>query len=321
MGEIFSFDQFKEFFTPERLRTVFRIAVTLIGGLFSFRVLAFIIARITKRSLPPQASMIIRKAIFYTGVVIVILVVLRQAGVSLAGLLGAAGVVGIALGFAAQKSISNFISGIFLVSEKPFAIEDVIKIGDTIGIVTSIDLLSVKIRTFDNLYVRIPSEEILNSKLITITRYPIRRLDFNIGVAYKEDLRKVQETLLEVADNNPNCLDEPPPLFLVTDFGDSAVKILFGVWFEKSDYLLVKNEMMIAIKEEFERRGIEIPFPHRTVYTGSVTSPYPVELREPGSETRGRGAKAAAGRSASASGGGKTGRVSGKTSVKKQKET
>ena len=302
MGDIFSLDQFKEFFTPERLRTVLRIGVTLVVGLLCFRIIAFIVARITKRHLTPQASMIIRKVIFYTGIVIVILVVLRQAGVSLAGLLGAAGVVGIALGFAAQKSISNLISGIFLVSEKPFAIEDVIKIGDTVGIVTSIDLLSIKIRTFDNLYIRIPSEEILNSKLTTITRYPIRRLDFDIGVAYKEDLKKVREVLFELAENNPNCLDEPPPLFLVTDFADSAVKILFGVWFEKSDYLTVKNEMMIAIKEEFDARGIELPFPHLTVYTGSVTAPYPVEVREARAKAAGSRTGAAGGSSRASTG-------------------
>ncbi len=281
MDQLFSFDQFKEFFTIEKLRLIFQIGVTLIGGLLFFRVLAFLVSRLTKKRLSAQASMIIRKIIFYTGVVIIIIVVLKQAGVSLAALLGAAGVVGIALGFAAQKSISNFISGIFLMSEKPFAVEDVIQVGDTIGIVTSIDLLSIKIRTFDNLYVRIPSEELLNSKLTTITRYPIRRLDLRIGVAYKEDLRFVREVLLELADRNPNCLDEPPPLFLVTDFGDSSVDLLFGVWFDKPDYLTVKNEMMMAIKEEFDARGIEIPFPHRTIYTGLATMPFPVTTDKP----------------------------------------
>ncbi|TFG60069.1 MAG: mechanosensitive ion channel family protein, partial [Spirochaetales bacterium] len=252
MGDIFSFVTIKEFFTPERLKVIFKVGVTIVGGLFFFRILAFIVSRFTKRRISAQASMIVRKAIFYTGVIIVLMVVLKQLGFTLTALLGAAGVVGIGVGFAAQKSISNLISGVFLISEKPFSVNDAIKIGETVGIVLSIDLLSTKIRSLDNLYIRIPNEQILNSELTTITRFPIRRMDFDLGVAYKEDLKKVRAILLDIAEKNTLCLNEPEPIFLIKNFGDSAVEILFGVWFQKDDFLALKNGMMIEIKERFD---------------------------------------------------------------------
>jgi small-conductance mechanosensitive channel len=83
---------------------------------------------------------------------------------------------------------------------------------------------------------------------------------------------------MDVADKNPYCLDEPAPILIFTDFGDSALEFLFGLWFAKTDYLLLKNSIMDDIKERFDAEGIEIPFPHRTVYAGSETAPLPVRL-------------------------------------------
>ncbi len=280
LDNLFSLDKFAEFFHSDNLMIVFRVVTILIVGLVFFRFIAFLLGRITRKRLTAQASMIIRKFTFYFGAVIVVLIVLRQAGFSLAALLGTAGVVGIALGFAAQKSISNLISGLFLLSEKPFAVNDVIQIGEYIGIVTSVDLLSVKIRTFDNQYVRIPNEQILNTELTNITRYPVRRMNFIVNVDYKEDLDVVEKILLEIADSCENCLDEPPPFFLIQGFKEYSIEILFGVWFEKSDFVTVKNALIKKIKKRFEEAGISIPFPHQTLYTGKMTDPFPVVLSD-----------------------------------------
>jgi small-conductance mechanosensitive channel len=269
---------------PEMLQRAIRIAVILVVGFLAIRLISLLVGRITRRKLSPQTSMLIKKAVNYTGYFFVLVAVLQQLGLKLTALLGAAGVVGIAVGFASQTSMSNLISGIFLISEKPFKVGDVIRIGDTVGIVLSIDLLSVKVRKFDNQFVRIPNQQIIGTQLTTITRFPIRRMDIKLGVAYREDLKRVQEVLMDLARKNPFCLDEPEPLIVFTDFGDSAIEILYALWFEGSDYLKLKNSIMIGIKETFDREGIEIPFPHRTIYTGSVTEPFPVRVTEKGAE-------------------------------------
>jgi len=268
------------FFTPQRLQTLVLIVVAIAGGIVATKILNTIARRVTRKYLSQQYKMLIQKGIRYTGAVIILFIVLHLLGVKITALLGAAGIVGIAIGFASQTSMSNLISGLFLISEKPFEIGDVIKAGGTVGIVLSIDLLSVKIKTFDNQYIRVPNEKLLGSELTNITRFPIRRLDINLGVAYKTDVNHLKKVLLDIAAANPHCLDEPEPLIVFTNFGDSALGFLFGVWFYKTDYLALKNSIMQEIKERFDAEGIEIPFPHISVYAGSATEPLPVSIAD-----------------------------------------
>lgn len=265
-------------FTSTVLLGALRVLIILVVGFFFVRLIAFLVRRLFTHNISDQSRMILNKAIMYSGGVLVIIAVLSDLGVKLSALLGAAGVVGIAVGIASQTSLGNIISGLFLVSEKTFEIGDVVTVGSKTGIVYSIDLLSIKLRTFDNLLIRIPNQTIISSELTNITRFPIRRMDFTVGVAYKEDLQRVRDTLLAIARQNPLCLDEPEPLLVFNGFGNSSIDILLGIWFEKSNYLAVKNSVIISIKERFDELGIEIPFPHVSLYTGSATEPFPVRM-------------------------------------------
>jgi small-conductance mechanosensitive channel len=84
--------------------------------------------------------------------------------------------------------------------------------------------------------------------------------------------------LFEVADKNPLCLEEPKPLFIFQGFGDSSLNIQFSVWAKRENFLDLRNSLQLEIKAAFDENGIEIPFPHRTLYTGSATDPFPVYL-------------------------------------------
>ena len=253
------------------------VFLTLVG-LPCVIVLSRLAGRIARRRFSEQSGMLVRKGLFYFGATILTLSVLRELDFKLTTLLGAAGIVGLAVGFASQTSVSNIISGLFLISEKPFQVGDVIKVGDTMGTVLSIDLLSVKIRAFDNRFIRIPNENLIKTEVVNITKFPIRRIDIKVGVAYREDVARVKGVLADVAARNPYCLDEPEPLILFTDFGDSALEFLVGVWCVKADFLNLKNSIMQELKERFDAEGIEIPFPHRTLYTGSETAPLPIRI-------------------------------------------
>jgi small-conductance mechanosensitive channel len=301
------FQEFLGYFSPERMQNLFAAAIVVAAGLVAVRLLTSFARRLSKRTLTPQYAMLVRKGIKYTIAIVVLFIVLHLLGVKIGALLGAAGIIGIAIGFASQTSMSNLISGLFLISERPFEIGDLINVAGTKGIIQSIDLLSVKIRTFDNQYIRIPNEKLLNSELTNITRFPVRRLDINLGVAYKTNVDHLRRVLLEIAAANPYCLDEPEPLVVFTNFGDSALEFLFGVWFHRPDHLNLRNSIMQAIKERFEAEGIEIPFPHLSLYTGSATEPMPVQVRmEPGRGTalRGPGARTGSGSRRKGAGGG-----------------
>lgn len=270
----------EKYINPATIEKFIRIVFILIIGLSSIQMIAFMLRRSLRKQLSRQRMMLITRTVTYTGYTGLVLIVTRELNYDLTALFGAVGVMGIVIGVASQTSIGNIISGLFLVGEKSFEIGDVVRIGDKSGTVYSIDLLSIKIKTFDNLLIRIPNQTVISSELTNVTRFPIRRLDFQIGVAYKEDLHKVKSVLENVARNNPLCLEEPEPYILFQSFGDSSINITFGVWFEKTNYTAVKNSVFIEIKEAFDREGIEIPFPHVSVYAGEASKPISVKLQD-----------------------------------------
>ena len=267
--------QLINFFTLERLQRIILVVLIAAVGFILLKILSSLVDRMTRKVLSQQYNMLVRKAIQYLGAVILLFIVLSLLGVNINALLGAAGIVGIAVGFASQTSMSNLISGLFLISEKPFEIGDVIKVGEHSGVILSIDLLSLKIKTFDNQYIRIPNSLLLSTELTNVTRFPIRRLDIKLMVGYRTNINRLKQVLLEIAGSNPYCLDEPEPLIVFAEFRESGIEFLFGVWFYRDHYLDLKNSIMQQIKERFEAEGIEFPFPHRTLVAGAATPPLP----------------------------------------------
>lgn len=217
------------------------------------------------------------RGIFYAIFAIFSFAAIQQLGFDISVLLGAAGILTVAIGFASQTSASNLISGLFLLGEKPFEVGDVLRVDGETGEVVSIDLLSVKLRTFDNLFVRLPNETLIKNKVVNLTKFPIRRVDLVIGVAYREDLKQVIALLLEVANQERRCMEEPQPFCGVTLFNTSSVDLLLAVWCRKELFREVKSDLLVAIKEAFDKNDIEIPFPHVSLYSGSRTAPMPVQ--------------------------------------------
>ncbi len=264
--------------TPDTIWSLAKVLLYAVVGMIVLRMIVVIIRRILKRRTTAQVAMLVTKGINYVGIGVIVTLVLVELGVNLAPILGAAGIVGLAVGIASQASLSNIISGIFLVSEKPFEIGDVIKTADTVGVVDSIDLLSVKLRTFDNLFIRVPNEQLANTQLTNITRYPIRRLDFSVTVSYSEDLQRVQSVLRELAEAEPLCLNEPVPMVLFSDFRDTGATVVLGVWFQKSNLIAVKNQIFTAIVTRFQAENIDIPVGYRSLQTGKSADPFPIRI-------------------------------------------
>lgn len=272
------YNQIKELLADPMFSAGFRILIILVIALPFLYLVSALVRRRVQQRFSQQSAMLAGKAISYGGFLLVLVVVLNELGFQLGALLGAAGIAGIAIGLAAQSSLSNVISGAFLISEKAISVGDLVKVGDDMGFVLSIDLLSVKIRAFDNRFIRIPNEDLVKSRLMNFSHFAIRRIDIEVGVAYREDPQRVMDVLSDIAKNYPLCLDEPEPLILFKEFADSSLNFLFGIWCVRTDFLEVKNNIMMLIKRRFDEEDIEIPFPHRTVYTGSRTDPMPLRV-------------------------------------------
>lgn len=273
-------DALRGMVTVEFVIKLLRAAVFLVIGFLVAWGASRLLGRILRLRLEPVRTRLLRRIAFYGILLLFIAAVLSDLGLGVgAVLLGTGGLLAVALGFASQTSVSNLISGLFLIGERPFDVGDVITIGGTTGEVLSIDLLSVKLRTFDNLFVRIPNENLLKSEMRTLTRFPIRRVDVAVGVSYVEDIRKVREVLEEVARRNPLCLEQPAPQIFFTGFGSSSIDLQYSVWATRENYITLKNQIQEEVKAAFDANGIEIAFPHLTIAGGKATRPLPVESR------------------------------------------
>lgn len=250
----------RSFISTQALVTALKALAILVLGLALVRLAAMITGRLARGRLQGRGPDLAVRAVRYSGFVLVAVNLFDVLGIDLSALLGAAGIAGVAIGFAAQTSMSNLISGIFLLSEKAFAPGDVIQVDASLGVVEAVDLLSVKLRTFDNRLVRIPNETMVKSNIINATRFPVRRVDLSIGVAYGADLARAREILMELAAASPLVLAEPEPLFVADGFGPSSINLLFGPWVRKEDVLAVKNELVPAIARRFPEAGIAIAY-------------------------------------------------------------
>lgn len=274
--------------TSTTLNLMEQFHVFAIGKGLLILIIGYVLARLARNgigrlkvaNLTPHSMILLRRVVFYGILVLTFISVMKELGFDLSVVLGAAGILSVAIGFASQTSASNLISGLFLMMERPFSVGDIIRVESTTGEVISIDLLSVKIRTFDNLFVRIPNESMIKTQVTTLTRFPIRRADLQIGIAYKEDIERVKEILKSIATKNTLCLDEPAPLFILLGFGTSSVDIQFSVWAKKENFLALKNSMYQEIKKAFDQQNIEIPFPHISIYSGEATKPMPISINE-----------------------------------------
>lgn len=268
---------------PDRLMDFAAGIFLILLGIMVARIAARVFDRSMQQRLTSHQLTVWRRALHHGLLFLFVITALREMGFHLSVLLGAAGVLSVALGIASQTSASNLISGIFLIGEGSFAIGDTIRVGQTEGEVLSIDLLSVKLCTADNLFVRIPNEQLIRSEVVNLTRFAIRRLNLAISIAYKEDVKQVRGLLLGIATDNPLCMDEPPAQVIVQNFGESAINLQFSVWTRRENFGNVRDLLLETIKEAFEREGIEIPFPQLALSAGSDA--LPLSLHQKGDET------------------------------------
>jgi small-conductance mechanosensitive channel len=262
----------------EHVEPIIRATLIAMLGYFVARLLSVGISKSLIKQLSPQQYMLLRRFIFYIVIALFTASVIEQLGFNISALLGAAGILTVAIGIASQTSMSNVVSGLFMIGERPFEVGHHVKVGDVQGEILSIDLLSVRIRTLDNTMVRIPNETLIKSPITNLSFFPIRRADLKIGVAYNTDLEKVKVILFDVADKNLLSLVEPKPILQVLGFNDSAIDLQFSVWSTRGNFLELKNSIHSEIQKAFAKQGIEMPFPARSLFAGSGTEALPIRI-------------------------------------------
>jgi small-conductance mechanosensitive channel len=264
-----------------------RAALILVLGVVLGRLLGSVAGRLAARHGSAQSQMLARRFVFYAVIALAGLMVLDTLGVQIGVLLGAAGILTVALGFASQTSASNLISGLFLLGERPFSVGDVIQVGDRVGVVLSVDLLSVKLRTFDNLFVRVPNETLIKSEIVNFSRHPIRRIEVELRLGYAVDFEQVETILRSLAREDPDVLEEPEPVVWLDRLGDSAIHARFLVWAGNRPGLFfdVRSRVHASVVRALAEHRITVGYPKITIEgDASATAAAAERTSEPPSE-------------------------------------
>jgi small-conductance mechanosensitive channel len=205
--------------------------------------------------------------------IVAIILALDLLGINVMPFVAGAGVLGIAIGFAAKDTLSNLIAGVLLIIDRPFEIGDRIEVwtapvgSSTWGDVIDIGIRATKIKTTDNIVIIIPNNEIMKRDIINYTIISSKiRVRINIGVAYDADLPKAKKIILDIADAIEWIAKEPKPKVVVRFFGESSVDLQVRVWIKNARKRMdTISEVTDKVKEAFDQHGIEIPYPKRDI--------------------------------------------------------
>ena len=221
--------------------------------------------------MPTHTVKTLNKLIYYGIIIIFLFAATASQGFDIGGLVVGAGFLGIVIGFAAQSVVSNMISGIFMLIEKPAKQGDTVEVVDAnvLGKLIDINTFSSKIQQFDGTVVRIPNEKMFTSNLRTFDLSEVRRSEVTVGIGYGEDIDKAINVIKNAIEKNVvYSLMEPAPQFSISELADNSVNILIRLWYPRDDLLEVMPNLLKVIKNALDDAGIEIPFPQRVVWEG-----------------------------------------------------
>ena len=215
------------------------------------------------KGVPAAISLIIRYFILVFGIIMA----LGALNVDLSKFNLMAGALGLGIGFGLQTVISNFVSGLILVFERPILPGDTVEVNNLLGTVNKIGVRSSSISTFDGAEVIVPNNNLIANDLINWTLSDnIRRVEVLICTTYSSDPNEVLKILIEVANDNNDVLKEPEVRALFSEFGDNSLNFRLRFWVPYELGLVVKSDISLAIYNKFKEIGIEIPFPQQDIY-------------------------------------------------------
>lgn len=257
---------------PGFLKAMARAGFMALGFFVGWLVLARLMKEaIGRYGMDPSIRQLIENLFAVLMVTFAVVAILAQFGFDVLSIVAGLGIVGIAVGFAAQSTLSNFIAGITLLIERPFRIGDWVSINGQDGKVVKIALRTTWLRTRDNIFTMIPNDSVASSDIVNYSAEGATRLNIPVGIAYKESARAAREVIMPVLLSHPEVLKggAMEPRVVMKSLGDSSVDLEVKIWITP-DNLDVQPRIMAdvleQIKEALDAAGIEIPFPHLQLF-------------------------------------------------------
>lgn len=254
----------------------FALAVGIfVGGIVLAYLIKAFVVRVLHRGhrLDPALAALIARLISYVVMIVGFVYALESLGIPIGLAVGGLGIAGIALAFALQDILENFIAGVLLQIQRPFTYGDQILVNDHEGTVQKIDTRLTTILTPAGELVKIPSATVIKSDIINYTQRGSRRTTLPVGVAYGTDLKLAQRVLLDATARAEGVLTSPEPEAYLEAFGDSSIDFAVRFWHKPSiaDFWAARSEVAFEVEAALADAGITIPFPQRTMWWAGDT--------------------------------------------------
>ena len=266
-----------EAYVPAVVSAVTTVVLFVVVFLVLYLVGKSVAARTVRTALERRGveDTIVGLAVSTTVVVVTVAAVAVAATVAGAGVVLSAfailgGALALAVGFAAQDLIANFVAGIFIIQDEPFEVGDWIEWDGNEGVVREIQLRVTKLDTFDNELVTVPNSDLASAAVVNNVANDRRRVSVGFGIGYGDDIEQARDAILEEGAAIDGVLDEPAPTAPVTSLGDSAVVLSGRLWIDpaESSYGAVRATFLEAVKERLDEEGIDMPYPHTELAGG-----------------------------------------------------
>ena len=241
------------------------VLLALIGGRLVRRALN---RGLAKTAVPPFATIVLGKTVVYVAVVVGLYFALTVLRLQVGPLIGALGLAGLAIAFAFQDILENFIAGLLMLMRRPIKVGDEMESSGYKGDVNDMTLRAVALDTFDGDRVYIPNSMVWKNPLVNFTETPLRRTTLVVGVAYRTDLDRAQQVLQEAIDKVPGVVIPPPATVEFVEFNNSSIDFYVRYWHasDRPSLWAVRDRAGRAMKRALDAAGIEIPFPQRTLW-------------------------------------------------------
>ncbi len=259
-------DQLVTFGTTYGLQIIGAIIILIVGRIAAGICRSVVHSLLEKGKADPAIVSFAGSLIYILVLTFAILAALAKFGIQTASFVAILGAAGFAVGFALQGSLSNFAAGVLILAFRPFRVGDFIDAAGVMGTVKDIHLFTTILATPDNVQIIVPNSKLYGDIIKNFSANETRRVDLVVGIGYGSSIQEAYETIDSILKQDERVLSDPAPQIAVSELADSSVNFVVRPWVKAADYWAVKFDVTRKIKETFDQKGIEIPFPQRTVH-------------------------------------------------------
>ena len=259
-------DLFLQYGTTYGLKILAALAVFLIGKRIARWIANTVTKTMEKNQVDHELIGFINSMVYWGLFAMVCIAALTQLGIQTASFIAVLGAAGLAVGLALQGSLSNFAAGILIIILRPFKVGNFVDLAGESGTVREIKIFTTELRTGDNKCVIVPNARVLASNIVNHSITGTRRVDLVFGISYEDDIDQARDAIKAVLAQETRILETPETVVAVSELGDSSVNFIVRPWVNSDDYWGVNRSLLEQVKKRFDKDGISIPYPQRTLH-------------------------------------------------------